>query len=98
MNARLRSALVAASLSVLAVPVFAQGYAPTAPLTSSGSFAQVASTGADTTANGAKTRAEVKAELANASANGTVARLGNDPHYPDDVQGNGFSAHSGAIR
>lgn len=87
MQTRLRSILVAASLSALALPVFAQGYAPTGPLDARGAFAPVATPAVDSSANGPKTRAQVKAELAAAAANGTLVRLGNDPHYPDDVQG-----------
>lgn len=87
MPTHLRSLLVAASLSALTLPAFAEGYAPTGPLASGGTFAPTSTPAVDVSGNGPKTRAEVKAELAAAAANGTLVRLGNDPHYPDDVQG-----------
>ena|ERR1700761_1243363 len=74
-----KSSLAALLISaVVAVPAFASGYSP-------------APTQTPATQNGPKTRAEVKAELAQARANGELSINPNAPAYPQQLATGGYS-------
>jgi hypothetical protein len=75
----LAALLISAATALTAVPALASGQAQSL---------QVASTTAN---NGPKTRAEVKAELARARANGELSQDLNSPSYPQQYAMGGYT-------
>jgi hypothetical protein len=75
-----KSSLAALLISaVVSVPAFASGYSPAPSQTPSAQ-------------NGPKTRAEVRAELAQARANGELSLNPNAPAYPQQFAMGGYTA------
>ena len=77
--------LVSAATAFAAAPAFASGDAAT-PAVQSGPVAMAASN------DGPKTRAEVKAELARARADGELSLDPNSPAYPQQYAMGGYTA------
>jgi hypothetical protein len=76
----LAALLISAATALTAVPAFASGQAQSL---------QVATVAAN---NGPKTRAEVKAELAQARATGELSQDPNSPAYPQQYAMGGYTA------
>ena len=76
----LAALLISAATALTAVPALASGQAQSL---------QVAAVTAN---NGPKTRAEVKAELAQARANGELSQDPNSPAYPQQYAMGGYTA------
>ncbi|HEY4803523.1 MAG TPA: DUF4148 domain-containing protein [Paraburkholderia sp.] len=82
--------LVSAATALAAAPAFASGDAATpAPQTPAGQPVPVAMAASN---NGPKTRAEVKAELARARADGELSLDPNSPAYPQQYAMGGYTA------